>query len=751
MAKTLKEILTREAKPKPVEKVQESGDISLITNLATNQHSLLAPMDLNNAQEEQLIKLYRNMDNDAIISAALDFFADNATQVNERTGHVITIESSEKKFQEEINEFLWKEVKMDTEAWHIIRAIARDGRVLLDTAMDSDRSGWYFREVEDPSKIFALVKDRDDVEYFAVAPEEKEEPTTNNSFASFMGDNKKTDVAAYKIAPKDAYIVGIYSRLNKGKMQIESSSNLTGLTTTEEYYIRSGRSILAPVVHTWQALSSLEDSLFINRLSKSTAFKIVEVDVTGANNKQAQQIIDGVKNALRSTESIDSVNERYQNRQAPMPLNDFIYIPKKGTVGSVVITPIGGEVGEVQMADINHYRNKLFAGLGVLKAYLGFEETTPGGMGDSALNKLDERSGRRIKRFQETLKHVVEQIISFYWRYSKQDRSEQNLPEYKIILGNVSTAEQENARKALTDNLQIANSTVTLAKDQVFEGMVSPDKLFKYVFESILGIPIEHINNTPEPANIDVKIHDLSNETGQEHEHYVTGDVKGLIKEEELKTLLEEYEIVLVDDKYKEVKLENFIRTLRGKELIKEDGYAKLKDLSKRRDPVRLNKSKKITVRYTGIDKDDYITFVATAEDPVKNAAEGKPVSYNLRVSLDDIAPLIVRSQEEELTDKYVVGQAMQGNVHVSCNCPAATYWGQEYNGTVDNYSLVKNTIPPTRNIPTQVVCKHTLTVLTVLPFWTNTIIRDLRNKGLLSGGKKKVKPSQGKTKDDKE
>jgi hypothetical protein len=43
-------------------------------------------------EEEKKIALYRQMENDAVISAALDLYADNATQVNPKTGHAIYVE-----------------------------------------------------------------------------------------------------------------------------------------------------------------------------------------------------------------------------------------------------------------------------------------------------------------------------------------------------------------------------------------------------------------------------------------------------------------------------------------------------------------------------------------------------------------------------------------------------------------------------------------------------------------------------------
>jgi hypothetical protein len=269
----------------------------------------------------------------------------------------------------------------------------------------------------------------------------------------------------------------------------------TSKQIAEELMIRSGRSSLASIVQTYQTLSALEDALFINRLTKSTQFKVVQVDVGEANNKQAKQMMDAVKSAFRSSESIDLKASRYQNRQSPIPIADFIYIPKKGEKGAITIDEYGGDVGEQKLADIDYYRNKLFAGLGMLKAYLGFEETTPGGLGDATLTKLDERFGRKILRFQAVLRSVIDQMISYYWRYSLSSRTLDNIPKYKVILGKVSTKEEEENRKRLDDSLNIAQKFIGMITNPLFKDAVNPDKLFKYIFNDLVGVDITMFDN----------------------------------------------------------------------------------------------------------------------------------------------------------------------------------------------------------------------------------------------------------------
>ena len=762
MAEQRTGLFRRRQKIEETAKPLEKEDTVNIANLYTNNKTLIAGTDVTATDDAKLIALYRQMENDAIISAALDLYADNATQVNQKTGHVAAIESSDKNFQDEVNEFLWKIVKIDDEAWQIVRNIARDGKIFLDTKAFNNGREWSFVPVENPALVKPLVYGQGQIKYFVVSPEaqEDEDSVVSRSF-KFMY-NKEQDPSGYTVEPSDRFIAGFNTREIVGKMSVMTESLIDGSEVIEELKIKSGRSVLAPVIQTWQTLSALEDALYINRLTKSTEFKIVQVDVSDSNNKQAEQIINAVKNAFKSSEAIDQITNRYQNRQSPIPINDFIYVPVKGEKGAVTVTDIGGNVGEINTKDIDYFRNKLFAGLGVLKAYLGFEETTPGGLGDATLTKLDERLGRRILRLQQILKNVIYDIIEYYWSHSTTTRVKEPMPDFNIVLGKVSTKEEEENRARLTDSISIANSIIALAKDDAFADFVSTERLFKYIFEDVIGIDTKVFDNNPSEDEISLKIKEVQDKLLTEtfdhkktksfkslktEPYFIRGKIEKLLGEDalhKLEHMMEEYELYVENDLGEKRRLAEALNLTGFKKAFNEKTYVQLKDMSKKKDPLRLKKSKALTAKYTGLDKDNNMTFQVTAEDPERNKAEGRPTSYQTKVALKDLKYLIDANKEnedKELTDKEVVEMAIQGDVAVSCQCPAAKWWGQQYNGTQDNYSLDKNDIAPTVRIPTQVLCKHTILTLTVLPFWYNTIIKDLKAKGILDElNKKKVK-----------
>lgn len=706
-----------------------------INAVNTTSTKSIQSIDTLATNEKILMQIYDEMDQDAVISAALDLFADNATLVNKKTGHVAAITSSDAAFQDEINDFLWNIFKIDSEAWHIVRNFIKYGKVFLDTKAVDDGREWSFAIADNPYNIHALVNQANEVKYFAVSPEQEEE--RNSTSLVFRPPNITQN---YELVPANRYLMGLNSRESSGTMTVRTERAFGGEPIDKEYKIRTGRSLLAPVVSTWQLLNIMEQALITNRLTKATQFKIVQVDIQDSTNKEATEIQEALQTAFKAQETIDLSKDKYHKRIAPPTVNDIVIISKRGEKGAISVETVGGEMSEAPMQDIDYMRNKLFAGLGVLKAYLGFEETTPGGLGDSTLTKLDERTGKRVQRVQSVLVELIKDAIKFYWINSRIGRTAHNLPEYTLVMGKISTKEDEEARAAFTEGLQNASAVMSLAQNELFQDKIDPDKLFKLVWEDVIGIDPSKIDTMPSEDQISVAFNKIKRINEQNLYDVTRSSIgrpiyEGRIYEsatmDDFAHLLSDTEVILETENYKRYTLSQALNLKRFKDYLTEETYKDLRAISKAKDPQRLSKSKKSVVRYTGIDENNYITFSISAEDPEKNKKEGRPTSYTTKVHLKDLDDLIAK-RDEFKTDKELVMKALEGDVAVSCSCPAAKYWGQQYLGTKHGYAIDKNDIPPTVRIPTQPLCKHSLQNLLVLPFYWNTIIKDLRNKGVL-------------------
>lgn len=733
---------TIEEKVKVTESAENlGGTVLAIKELAVNKPVMFSGINPLELDDSKLLDFYNVMDADAIISAGLDLYADNATQENRKTGHVASIESQDIQFKQELNEFLWDFVKVDTEAWDWVRRLVKDGKLFLDTKAVGLGKDWSFVPVENPAGITALVQGQHDIRYYLV----KESTANDNDYYQIASAGKKDDNST-KLEPKSRYISAFYKPRLQGTVDVQTESAIDGSSTTETLNVKNGRSLLYSVKNDWQALCALEDAVFQSRLAKSRNFRIVQIDVADSNNEQAKDIVNAVKNAMRSSESINAQEGRYSSRQSPVPIDDFVYNPVRGVKGAITVTPVtASQEATIPMQDIEYFRNKVFAGLSVLKAYLGFEETTPGGLGDSTLTMLDERLGRRIKSIQNILKKIVKDIVTYYWINSDTKRTVDNMPKFSVELGQVSTKGDKEVVENLDTAITTANNFLAMLESEVFKNRYSEEKVFKYVFGNLLGIELSAIDTTTDKSEVNIELKQLRESvnvkkyaTGKQPHYYKDGKLNTLVdllEHKELSDILEDYDVFLESETGKIVPLAEAINRPAFRSVMNEKSYKELKQKTKATDPKRIAKSKKLTVKYLGLDENNYITFRVTAEDPKANAAAGRPTSYETKVSLKDLSYVIKENMDEKnpLKDKELVQLAMQGDVSVACDCPASKYWGQQYNGTKQDYSIVKNNIEPTRNRQYQTLCKHVVTMLTVMPFWWTSVVRDLRKKGLLS------------------
>ena len=225
--------------------------------------------------------------------------------------------------------------------------------------------------------------------------------------------------------------------------------------------------------------------------------------------------------------------------------------------------------------------------------------------------------------------------------------------------------------------------------------------------------------------------------------------IKDFLENQPITKVLEEYAVYLIDEKNQLISLHSALDDKYLRKSLTEATYKELKAKSKTEDPQRIKKSKKLIGKYLGLDENNYIVFQITAEDPAKNRSEGKPTSYETKIHLKALIE-IIEARRTGQTDLSIVRDAIKDNIAVSCECPAYTYWGPAWRGTQEDYAIEPNNIAPTVRPPVQPICKHLITSLTIMPFWTNTIVRDLRRKGLLNSTSQSKK-DKVKTQDEKE
>ncbi len=102
------------------------------------------------------------------------------------------------------------------------------------------------------------------------------------------------------------------------------------------------------------------------------------------------------------------------------------------------------------------------------------------------------------------------------------------------------------------------------------------------------------------------------------------------------------------------------------------------------------------------------------------------------KVRLLDLDELL---DDPELTDREVVRFAIQGDIKVTCNCPAHLYWGSAWRLTQRDAELELTDVEePERDLLPSTLCKHLDLVLQVLPFNVGAIYKSMKAEGVFKG-----------------
>lgn len=105
---------------------------------------------------------------------------------------------------------------------------------------------------------------------------------------------------------------------------------------------------------------------------------------------------------------------------------------------------------------------------------------------------------------------------------------------------------------------------------------------------------------------------------------------------------------------------------------------------------------------------------------------------WTQKVRLLDLPEIM---NDKELSHYDAVKLALQGDIKVTCNCPAHLYWGSAYRlEKLGAEEELKNVEPPEHNtVINTLACKHLDNVLFTLPFNARQITKVLENAGVFN------------------
>lgn len=438
---------------------------------------------------DQLYSLLDTMSEDSLISAILETYAEDATEYNDR-GQIVWVESSDSNIAQFVT-YLLDTMRIDKNIYKWAYSLCKYGDIYLRIYRESECEDLLFGD--DPSKKKRLDEDinvkayrNDDkmVHYLEMVPNPAEmfELTKFGKTVGYIQAELSANMTTNQNSPQNLSLntynfsfrkgdINIYNATNFVHACLEDNSSRTPeevriflddeLKTSGNYQVKRGQSLLYNVFKVWRQLMLLENSVLLNRLTKSSIVRLINVEVgdmpkdqVGACLRNVKQMIEQ-KSALNESKSLSE----YTN---PGPVENNVYIPTHGNIGAVTTTQVGGDVDVKGLADLDYFKNRFFGAMRVPKQYFGDTDDAAGFSGGQSLSIISSRYAKMVKRIQNTLIQAITDAINLMLL----DKGLSNyINRFKIRMMPPTTQEEIDRRDNMASKVQVASDIMNILSD----------------------------------------------------------------------------------------------------------------------------------------------------------------------------------------------------------------------------------------------------------------------------------------------
>lgn len=425
------------------ENIIAAGSSSVIDIGAFNSFEQLSQ------NRETLYQVLDTMAEDPTIASMIEIYAEDATEVND-VGQIIWSESSDPKINSYIT-FLLKSLNVDKNIYPWVRSLIKYGDIYLRLYRESDfEEGELFdesqktslnekfvatqqqSELDESVKIKAYSKSDKLVNYIDLVPNPAEmfELTkfgksyayikTNTLPQNIKNEAISSSYYTYRFKRNDVDVYNAVSFVH-GALQDDISRMpeqvqlfFNGSDENEDSYtynVRRGQSILYNAYKIWRQMMLLENALLLNRLTKSSILRVIEVEVADMPKERVGPHLQRIKSMVEQKSSISTDNRMIEYTN-PGAIENNIYVPTHNGIGAINSQQIGGDVNVKDIADIDYFKNKFYSSMKIPKQFLGDTDDATGFNGGTSLSILSSRYAKTVKRIQATMCQCLTDAIN---------------------------------------------------------------------------------------------------------------------------------------------------------------------------------------------------------------------------------------------------------------------------------------------------------------------------------------------------
>ena len=484
----------------------------ILDNIDTG--SSVSMSDLNqfrtiSSQREQQYRIYDEMREDSIISTALEMYADDSTPYN-RDGAVIWAESSDKNCASFCNRLI-KNLDLNKNAWNYIYALCLYGEIYIEIFTDDpientdtrikDVGGSniyitpkgykmeeYVEMYPDPCELYDLTKKGKTVGFVRVPTMKNED----NNYGSPMFSDMKLQTRESLYSPKKFIHICLYDEINRNPetltLQLDDGIESQSVSTTT-FRVKRGKSILHDIYRIYQELRLLEDSILLNRITRSSIIRLLQVEIGDSTKNQVSNILKRLKNLIEQKTLMNKEEGKFKSQATPGPIENIIYMPTRNGKGAVSASTIGGDVDVKSIIDVDYFKNKFYGALKIPKQYLGDDDNGSALSNGTSLTKIDARYARTIKRIQNSFIQGITDLLNLY----ALDRNKSDyVNNFTVKMVSPSSVEDSERDEQMSSRMSLIGDFIDLMSSQY------TDKTVKEVFEYFVLLYL----NDPELSEI---------------------------------------------------------------------------------------------------------------------------------------------------------------------------------------------------------------------------------------------------------
>lgn len=471
---------------------------------------------------ETVMELLDTMSEDSTIAAALELYAEDATEPND-AGDIVWCTAKDDEIAKYVT-FLLDTMNINKHIYQWAYSLCKYGDVylrlyreseyedklfkpketkkkldeskekenlkediVLKAYSENDRYSHYVEMVPNPAEMFELTKFGKSCGYIKANVGTFARNTNDMMFStSYKYSFKKNDIEIYDATN---FVHGaLEDNTSRIPEQVDIFLDDKSYDTGDgalSYTVRRGQSLLYTMFKLWRMMMLLENSLLLNRLTKSSIIRIIGVEVGDMPKENIGPHLMGIKQLMEQKSAIE-VNNSLSEYTNPGPVENNIYIPTHNGQGSISIQTVNDSPDVSGLADVDYFKNKLYAALKIPKAFLGDTDDPGGFNGGTSLALQSSRYAKTVKRIQNTLCQMITDAVNLML-ISKG--LENYVNKFTIKMQPPTTQEEKDRQDSKGTNINMIQDIMNLIDGTEIENASAKLKILKALLSNTISDP----------------------------------------------------------------------------------------------------------------------------------------------------------------------------------------------------------------------------------------------------------------------